>query len=97
MITEEDYLKAKKIVQEYESKHLNISAISGSADRYTEKLDKDWDDDIYTIEEWKDAVNDEWITNDDGTGYWVKDGLKSRDEVFSTPQLDATHVVWYNK
>ena len=97
MITEEDYLKAKKIVQEYESKHLNISAVSGSADRYTKKLDKDWDDDIYTIEEWNNAINDGWITDDDGSGYWVKDGLKSSDEVFSTPQLDATHIVWYNK
>jgi hypothetical protein len=27
MVTEEDYLKAKKIVQEYESKHLNISDV----------------------------------------------------------------------
>ena len=27
MITEKDYLKAKKIVQEYESKHLNISDV----------------------------------------------------------------------
>lgn len=71
--------------------------VSGSADRYTKKLDKDWDDDIYTIEEWDKAVDDGWITSDDGSGYWVKDGLKSRDEVFSTPQLDATHVVWYNK
>lgn len=97
MITEKDYLDAKKIVQEYESKHLNISDVSGSADRYTKKLDKDWDDDIYTIEEWDKAVDDGWITNDDGSGYWVKNGLKSRDEVFSTPQLDATHVVWYNK
>ena len=40
MVTEEDYLKAKKIAQEYESKHLNISAVSGSADRYTSKLDE---------------------------------------------------------
>jgi hypothetical protein len=30
MITEKDYLEAKKIVQEYESKHLNISDVSGS-------------------------------------------------------------------
>lgn len=30
MITEKDYLKAKQIVQEYESKHLNISDVSGS-------------------------------------------------------------------
>jgi hypothetical protein len=76
---------------------LNIDGVSGSADRYTTKLDKDWDDDIYTIEEWNKTVEDGWICNDDGSGYWVKDGLKSRDEVFSTPQLDATHVVWYNK
>jgi hypothetical protein len=27
MITEKDYLEAKKIVQEYESKHLNISDV----------------------------------------------------------------------
>lgn len=27
MITEKDYLKAKRIVQEYESKHLNISDV----------------------------------------------------------------------
>jgi hypothetical protein len=97
MITHREYLDAQKIVQEYESKQLNISAVSGSADRYTKKLDKDWDGDIYTIEEWNKVVDTGWITDDDGSGYWVKDGLKSRDEVFSTPQLDATHVVWYNK
>ena len=34
MITEEDYLKAKKIVQEYESKHLNVSDFSGSNQRF---------------------------------------------------------------
>ena len=27
MITEKEYLEAKKIVQEYESKHLNISDV----------------------------------------------------------------------
>jgi hypothetical protein len=31
MITEKDYLEAKKIVQEYESKHLNISKVVGIA------------------------------------------------------------------
>jgi hypothetical protein len=29
MTTEKDYLEAKKIVQEYESKHLNISNVVG--------------------------------------------------------------------
>ena len=76
---------------------LNIPAVSGSADRYTKKLDKEWDDDIYTVEEWIRAVKDGCFCNFDGSGYWVKGGLKSNDEVFSTPQLDATHVVWYNK
>jgi hypothetical protein len=31
MITEKDYLEAKKIVQEYESKHLNISDVRKSS------------------------------------------------------------------
>lgn len=30
MITEKDYLEAKKIVQEHENKHLNISSIKKS-------------------------------------------------------------------
>ncbi len=54
-------------------------------------------DDVYTIEQWKDSVDDGMLTDDDGTGYWVKDGYSSSDEVFSTDQLDATHVVWFNK
>ena len=37
------------------------------------------------------------FSNNDGSGYWVKDGKKSNDEIFSTPRLDATHVIWYNK
>jgi len=78
-------------------KKLHISDVSSSAVRYTKKLDQDWDDDIYTVEEWIQAVKDGCFCNFDGSGYWVKDGFKSNDEVFSTPQLDATHVVWYNK
>ena len=57
----------------------------------------DDEDDVYTIEEWNDVVSDGSITNDDGCGYWAKNGMMCRDEVFSTPQSDATHVVWFNK
>lgn len=68
-----------------------------TANRYTTKLDKDLDDDVYTIKEWNQALELGLITKYDGFGYWAKDDLKSRDKVFSTPQSDATHVVWYNK
>jgi hypothetical protein len=57
----------------------------------------DNDDDIYTVEDWEKTVAEGWINNDDGCGYWMKNNLISNDEVFSTEQLDATHVVWYNK
>jgi len=54
-------------------------------------------DDVYTIEEWEDSINNCDITIDDGYGYWVKDGYKSNDEVFSTEPRGATHVIWFNK
>lgn len=56
------------------------------------------DDVIMTIEEWEEASGASGcICNDDGCGYWCKGGKKSDDEVFGSEQLDATHVVWYNK
>ena len=86
--------------------HYNLSAenIRKANQPYEEELDErdyhfgiDPYDDIFTVEDWNEAVFDGVFTNTDGSGYWVKDGLASRDEVFSTPQLGATHVVWYNK
>lgn len=53
--------------------------------------------DVMTVEVWNSCVEDGSFINDDGCGYWVKDDMESRDEVFSTPQQDATHVAWYNK
>ena len=58
----------------------------------------DQDDDVMTIEEWEEASNETGcICSDDGSGYWCKGGKRSDDEVFGSQQLDATHVVWYNK
>jgi len=37
------------------------------------------------------------FSNWDGHGYWVKDNKQSNDEIFSTPRLDATHIIWFNK
>jgi hypothetical protein len=65
--------------------------------RYTRNLESKLYGDIFTVDEWREAVEDGDFCNYDGCGYWVKDGMESRDEVFSTPQLDATHVAWYNK
>lgn len=76
---------------------VNSDKTPKSLERYTKELNQEWDDDIYTVEEWEQVVKDGYIGNFDGNGYWVKNGLKSSDEVFSTPKLDATHVIWYNK
>jgi hypothetical protein len=67
--------------------------------KYTEKL-PDYGD-LYTVEEWKEALQDGSFISEDGSGYWVKDGLMCHDwdeEVFAaTRPLDATHVMWFNK
>jgi hypothetical protein len=52
---------------------------------------------VITVEDFDIAVSNKELTKWDGHGYWVKDGLESEDMVFSDPQLDATHVSWYNK
>lgn len=70
-----------------------LDKIGNQGRKYDRKLDREWDQDIYTVDNWNVAVEEGFICNDDGSGYWVKDGLRSGDEVFSTHQLDATHVV----
>jgi len=58
--------------------------------------DPEWDD-VYTLEAWLQAKN-VYIGNDDGNGYWMKDGMIcDKDEVFSSEPEDSTHVVWYSK
>lgn len=53
------------------------------------------DADLMTIEEWEHSKD--LFSNFDGVGYWVKENLRSNDEVFLTDRKDATHVVWYSK
>lgn len=66
--------------------------------RYTEKLELDGgvDNDIYTVDEWERELANGKFCISDGCGYWVKNGLKSVDDVFSAPKFDATHVIWYD-
>jgi len=62
---------------------------------YTHKSDIDAD--VMSIKEFEKLKKAGAITNYDGSGYWVKDGKESDDEVFHSKQEDATHVAWYNK
>ena len=62
-----------------------------------EYLNKPIEAEIYTVKEFNEQVNNNVIKFDDGSGYWMKDGMESNDEVFINQQLDATHVAWYNK
>lgn len=64
--------------------------------QYTEKIDYEFGD-VMTLKEWISTIQEGCIINTDGCGYWAKDGYMSRDEVFNSPPLDATHVVWFNK
>jgi hypothetical protein len=63
--------------------------------KYGKEIINDDEIDLMTISEFNDFSS--WCNLDDGTGYWVRDGFRSDDEVFNSEQLDATHVVWYNK
>lgn len=61
---------------------------------YTEKVPSKH---LIAIDFFDEMIDDGSIMEDDGIGYWCKDGISSGDDVFSTPRLDATHVAWYNK
>jgi len=54
---------------------------------------------VFTIPEFKEAIEDGDITKDDGTGYY-SDGLhmSRNNPVFSSEQPDgARYVIWFNK
>ena len=95
---DEEFFKTnlKKITEYYRKNFYKWNSISKQIRVYDVEV-YDFAD-IMTAEEWNEAVKQGWFNNDDGSGYWVKDGKECKDaEVFSSPQLDATHVAWYNK
>ncbi len=53
--------------------------------------------DVFTVSEFEDMVKEGLIIDDDGHGYWIKDGKSSRDDVFSSKKEDADGVIWFNK
>lgn len=64
---------------------------------YTKEIHVDEDTEIYPVSVWNKLVKLDMIGNYDGSGYWMKDNKACNDEVFHSPQLDATHVIWYSK
>ena len=63
---------------------------------------------VFTAKDFLHEVEQGFIGNFDGSGYWAKitgedtEGfpvlfMNREDEVFSSVQEDATHVIWYNK
>lgn len=61
---------------------------------YSTPIDPDDEFELYTVAQWRTMAGSLY---DQGSGYWVKGTNKSNDDVFSTPRLDATHVIWYAK
>lgn len=60
------------------------------------------EDDVYTVEEFKECCSSKLFIDYDGWGHPVKDGLADPEidvkpsRVHEIPE-DATHVVWYNR
>lgn len=62
----------------------------------------DDEDDVYTVDEFKEHCHVGSFIDYDGHGYPVKDGMADEDVVVKPSRVneipsDATHVVWYNR
>ncbi len=61
-----------------------------------------FEDDVYTIEEFKELCAEHSFIDYDGYGYPVKDKMADTSmcitpsKIYMIPQ-DATHIVWYNR
>jgi hypothetical protein len=64
--------------------------------KYNKEISKKYGD-FMSAEDWESCVDDGLFVNYDGHGYWCKDDKASDGEVFNSPRLDATHVIWFNK
>jgi hypothetical protein len=62
----------------------------------------DDEDDVYTVDEFKEHVESNMFIDYDGHGYPVKDGLADKSIMIFPSRIknipkDATHIVWYNR
>lgn len=59
--------------------------------------------DVFTLEEWQEAVGDGLFVPDDGTGCWLDEDRRYLtdyifgDDVWTKPPEGAVWVAWFNK
>jgi len=95
------YITDKKLLLEAMEEYLNqyttcIAFMNRNSEprEYTHPVNGD----LMTLSEFERCVDCGDLIEDDGMGYWVKDGKECKDhDVFTTYSEDATHVSWYNK
>lgn len=68
--------------------------------KYTAKIGAD--EDVYTVQDFRDAVKSGAFIDYDGYGYPVRNGLANDKMIIKPSQVtgipeDATHVVWFNR
>jgi len=64
---------------------------------YEHKIIFDEETDLMSAEAFWEGVDCGAFNEYQGERFWVKDNIRSNDSPFSTPQSDATHVLWFNK
>lgn len=75
---------------------MNLTNIESENPIWVEKIDKD--DDLFTLNEWKQTRECNAIAPYDGVGYWATSSHYSCDcDCFGPKPEWATHVVWFNK
>jgi len=60
------------------------------------------EDDVYTVEEFKNCVESGAFIDDDGYGYPVKDKKSDSSIIINPSEInmippDATHIIWFNR
>lgn len=64
---------------------------------------KEWKGDLYTIEEFKNAVRHKLFVDSDGVGYYATETSKSDVEVYPSDfkenliREDFSHIIWFNR
>ena len=54
--------------------------------------------DIIDLSEWRISLMNGWFGPDDGSGYWMVNGVETKLDVFTVNKpVNATGVIWYNK